>query len=71
MIASDINQPIIVKEDWSDSGFGCYEVTVSVTNLSPWSTETVEHTTLYIYEETNMNDAGQYTSESWTEVQSC
>ena len=71
VIASDINQPIIVKEDWSDSGFGCYEVTVSVTNLSPWSTEIVEHTTLYIYEETNMNDAGQYTSESWTEVQSC
>ncbi|MEC8352458.1 MAG: hypothetical protein VXZ65_04455, partial [Candidatus Thermoplasmatota archaeon] len=29
VIASDINQPIIVKEDWSDSGFGCYEVTVS------------------------------------------
>ena len=71
VIASDINQPIVVKEDWSDSGFGCYEVTISVTNLSPWSTETVEHTTLYIYEETNMNEGGQYTSESWTEVQSC
>lgn len=71
VIASDINQPIILKEDWSDSGFGCYEVTVLVTNLSPWSTETVEHTTLYVYEETNMNEGGQYMSESWTEVQSC
>ena len=71
VIASDINQPIILKEDWSESGFGCYEVTVLVTNLSPWSTETVEHTTLYVYEETNMNEGGQYMSESWTEVQSC
>ena len=69
--ASDVSSTIILKEDWDDAGYGCYEIEITGSNISPWSNEVVEHTTYYLYEETNRDDSGQYTSESWVEVNSC
>ena len=70
-VAQDIDRSVILKEDWMESGFGCYSLTIVGQNLDPWSTESIQHTSYYLYEETNLNDAGQYTSESWNAVQSC
>tara|TARA_B100001113_G_C21121214_1_gene627475 strand:+ start:714 stop:1928 length:1215 start_codon:yes stop_codon:yes gene_type:complete len=69
--ASDVNSQIILKEDWEDVGYGCYELEIEGTNMLPWSDATVDQTVYYVYEETNRDDSGQYTSESWVEVNSC
>ncbi|MBR18690.1 MAG: hypothetical protein CMA64_00840 [Euryarchaeota archaeon] len=69
--ASDVSASIILKEDWEDAGYGCYELEIEGSNTSPWSNSVVDHTAYYVYEETNRDDSGQYTSESWTEVSSC
>ncbi|DAC45290.1 MAG TPA: hypothetical protein D7H98_00405 [Candidatus Poseidoniales archaeon] len=69
--ASDVSSTIILKEDWEDAGYGCYEIEIEGSNTSPWSNNIVDHTTYYLYEETNRDDSGQYTSESWVEVSSC
>ena len=69
--ASDVSSTIILKEDWEDVGYGCYELEIEGSNTSPWSDTVVDHTTYYVYEETNRDDSGQYTSESWMEVNSC
>ena len=69
--ASDVSSSIILKEDWEDAGYGCYELKIEGSNAPPWSNSVVEYTTYYLYEETNRDDSGQYTSESWVEVNSC
>ena len=69
--ASDVSASIILKEDWEDAGYGCYELEIEGSNTPPWSNSVVDHTAYYVYEETNRDDSGQYTSESWTEVSSC
>ncbi len=69
--ANDISRSIILKGDWDNSDYGCYQLTVTGTNMEPWSQTSIDHTTYYMYEETNRLENGQYSSESWTEVNSC
>ena len=69
--ASDVSSSIILKEDWEDVGYGCYELEIEGSNTAPWSNSIVDYTAYYMYEETNRDHSGQYTSESWVEVSSC
>ena len=67
-----INMQFIPRDDWEESDFGCYEFTVSATQLIPWSDGSVyESTTYYELAEFGGGDDTPDTDESWTQVSSC
>ena len=67
-----INMQLIPRDDWEESDFGCYEFTVSATQLIPWSDGSVyESTTYYELAEFGGGDDTPDTDESWTQVSSC
>ena len=67
-----INMQFIPRDDWEESDFGCYEFTVSATQMTPWSDGSVhESTTYYELAEFGGGDDTPDTDESWTQVSSC
>ena len=67
-----INMQFIPRDDWEESDFGCYEFTVSATQVTPWSDGSVyESTTYYELAEFGGGDDTPDTDESWTQVSSC
>lgn len=67
-----INMQFIPRDDWEESDFGCYEFTVSATQMTPWSDGSVyESTTYYELAEFGGGDDTPDTEESWTQVSSC
>ena len=67
-----INMQFIPRDDWEESDFGCYEFTVSATQMTPWSDGSVyESTTYYELAEFGGGDGTPDTDESWTQVSSC
>lgn len=67
-----INMQFIPRDDWEESDFGCYEFTVSATQMTPWSGGSVyESTTYYELAEFGGGDDTPDTDESWTQVSSC
>ena len=67
-----INMQFIPRDEWEESDFGCYEFTVSATQMTPWSDGSVyESTTYYELAEFGGGDDNPDTDESWTQVSSC
>ena len=67
-----INMQFIPRDDWEESDFGCYEFTVSATQMTPWSDGSVyESITYYELAEFGGGDDTPDTDESWTQVSSC
>jgi len=58
---------IILKDDWQSSDYGCYTLTVSITQDSFWGTETVTASSEYTYslDETEDDNEEMKDRENW------
>lgn len=58
---------IILKDDWESSDYGCYTLTVSITQDSFWGTETVTSSSQYSYslDETEDDNEEMKDRENW------
>ena len=58
---------LILKDDWDSSDYGCYTLTVSITQDSFWGTETVTASSEYTYslDETEDDNEEMKDRENW------